>query len=176
MLLVIIGIGLILLIIGIVFSCMEERFYRYSNDPPLTKKQKFKNWLYQNDGCACALKITGAIVSISFVVIYLISGACYLYTDKTIDNKIELYQTENAEIESTIEVIVEGYKDYEQSIFNSVKEGLDPIAVYSMYPELKSNELVAKQIDLYIENKNTIKSLQCEKIENEPTAWWLYFG
>ena len=46
----------------------------------------------------------------------------------------------------------------------------------TVYPDLKADELVKSQINVYIENNNKIKELKEEKI-NIPTAkWWLYFG
>ena len=45
-----------------------------------------------------------------------------------------------------------------------------------MYPELKSDNLVTKQIELYVENNKQIKKLKSEKLDYNLMAWWLYFG
>jgi hypothetical protein len=43
-------------------------------------------------------------------------------------------------------------------------------------PKLKSNELVVKEIDVYVKNNNKIKSLKEDKINYNADKWWLYFG
>lgn len=171
MLWVIFGIGLIFLITGIVFCCIQTSFWETD-----TKIKKFKNWLYHNSFIYWILNIIGGVVVGVTCLAILITGVDYHKNLNTLDIKIEMYQMENAEIEATISYIVEGYKDYEQNIFENSKKGIDPVVLYSMYPELKSNELVNKQIDVYIQNKNTIKELKSQQIDNEVLAWWLYFG
>ena len=44
------------------------------------------------------------------------------------------------------------------------------------FPELKSNELVKKQMDVYVCNNDKIKKLKEEKLEYSVARWWLYFG
>ena len=48
--------------------------------------------------------------------------------------------------------------------------------VFVMYPEIKSDDLVTRQINLYIENNKQIKSLKSQKLNYHLMAWWLYFG
>jgi hypothetical protein len=43
------------------------------------------------------------------------------------------------------------------------------------YPELKSNELVKQQLDLYIENNQEIKELKLEKLNKYKYELWLFF-
>ena len=112
----------------------------------------------------------GAIVSLFFLIIVIIG-----YSSKmVIDDKITLYQTENTEIENSIALIVEDYKKYESETFERFK-GNDAVTIATMYPELKSNELVVKQIEIYNENKQRIKLLQTEKLDYKVYGWWLYF-
>lgn len=171
MLWIILSIGLIFLITGIVFCCMGQKYWHAES-----RMAKFRNYLYQNSWIYWALNVIGGFVT-SIACIALISvSATYQTNLKTLDNKIMMYQTENAEIESTIETIVEDYKDYEQSIFNTSKEGIDPVILYSMYPELKSNELVNTQMNIYIQNKDSIKELKSQQIDNEALTWWLYLN
>lgn len=93
-----------------------------------------------------------------------------------IDDKISLFMEENTKIEQQIFDIVEGYKEYESGVFRDVSESVDPAVVVSLYPELKSDELVKPQIELYISNNAAIKELQLDKLRLKPIAWWLYFG
>ena len=46
----------------------------------------------------------------------------------------------------------------------------------SLYPELKSNELVAKQLEIYTANNEQIKKLKAEQANLSTSKWWLYFG
>jgi hypothetical protein len=45
-----------------------------------------------------------------------------------------------------------------------------------MYPDLKADTLVQKQIETYVANNNTIKELRTDKINGKVYRWWLYFG
>lgn len=93
----------------------------------------------------------------------------------TIDDKIGLYKQENANIESQVSAIVSEYMDFETETFVQLKNE-SPIVLVNLYPELKSDALVEKQIALYMENSRTIKSLECERLEYRIYAWWLFFG
>ena len=101
-------------------------------------------------------------------------GVLYSQT-RVIDDKISLYQEENTKIEEQINIVVEKYQTYEKGTFENCKIE-DPTMVFVMYPELKSDNLVTEQINLYIENNKQIKKLKSEKLDYNLMAWWLYFG
>lgn len=94
---------------------------------------------------------------------------------KVIDEEILMYEEENTKIESQINVTVEKYLEYESNTFIELKDS-DGINLISLYPELKSDVLISKQIDVYINNNNQIKNLKNNKIKNRVYKWWLYFG
>jgi len=92
-----------------------------------------------------------------------------------------MYEEENNNIQNSISQIVESYKNYEQNTYSESLKNIDTnntdiIVLTQLYPELKSNEMVNKQIDIYQENNNKIKDLKEERINNEIAKWWLYFG
>ena len=92
-----------------------------------------------------------------------------------------MYEEENNNIQNSISQIVEIYKNYEQNTYSESLKNIDTnntdiIVLTQLYPELKSNEMVNKQIDIYQENNNKIKDLKEERINNEIAKWWLYFG
>lgn len=89
--------------------------------------------------------------------------------------KIELYQTENKNIEHEIDQVVKGYMEYETETFKNSKAE-SSITLVSLYPELKADELVKKQVEVYLENKDTITKLKEKKIGLKVSRWWLYFG
>lgn len=45
-----------------------------------------------------------------------------------------------------------------------------------IYPELKANELVMRQMDVYTANNDKIRQLKEEKLNSQVSKWWLYFG
>lgn len=92
-----------------------------------------------------------------------------------IDNKIAMYQEENAKIEAQIAETVKQYQQYETDIFTEVAPD-SSITLVALYPELKADTLVQSQIEIYIENNKEIKSLKASKISGSVQRWWLYFG
>ncbi len=111
-------------------------------------------------------------------IIFNASQICQL---KISDKKIEMYEEENNNIQNSVSQIVESYKNYEQNTYSESLKSIDTnntdiIVLTQLYPELKSNEMVNKQIDIYQENNNKIKDLKEERINNEIAKWWLYFG
>ena len=94
-----------------------------------------------------------------------------------IDNKIEILQQENAIIEQRVEQTVKNYQDYENDIFTDATQDVnsDVVVLVERYPELKSNELVKQQIDLYVKNNSEIKKLKLEKLNKYKYELWLFF-
>ena len=88
---------------------------------------------------------------------------------------ISMYEEENNQIESQIGELVNKYMEYEGSTFKDLKNE-DSVALVSLYPELKSDALVEKQIEVYIENNKKIKNLKKKQIELLTYKWRLYFG
>ena len=92
-----------------------------------------------------------------------------------IQPKIEMYQTENTNIENQIAECVREYQKYETEIFTDVAPD-SAITLVSLYPELKSDELVKKQIEVYLANNQKIKELKEQDIMGDVYRWWTYFG
>lgn len=114
-----------------------------------------------------------------FVVIAIIAQCCGISQLKVADTKIAMYEEENTKIEQDIATIVKDYMNYEKDTYKIASEQIDSsslLVLTELYPDLKSNELVKKQIDVYTENNNKIKQLKEEKINNQICKWWLYFG
>lgn len=123
-------------------------------------------------GC-CVL--TAGIVSLVISGIVTIVLVCCVSDSFVIDQKIEMYEEENARIESQLAETVAQYQRYEKEIFTEVSPE-SSVQLVSMYPELKADTLVQKQIETYVANNNTIKELKAEKICGKIYRWWLYFG
>lgn len=116
----------------------------------------------------------GTVVGI-IALIVAISLAFCVADLAVIDDKIEMYQEENAKIEAQIATTVEKYQQYESNIFTEVTPD-SSITLVALYPELKSDTLVQSQIEVYIQNNEKIKSLRESKINGSVYSWWLYFG
>lgn len=127
-----------------------------------------------DDTLGCVLVVLGAIGLIACLIV--IGFLAYDISElKVIDEKIEMYQEENVKIESDLAEAVAKYQEYESGIFTSVAPD-SSVALVSLYPELKADTLIQKQIEVYIENNNKIKGLKEKKINGRVIRWWLYFG
>lgn len=117
--------------------------------------------------------LTGCIVLVSSIATIVL--ICTVSNSVTIEQKIALYEEENAVIESQIATVVESYMDYEKTTFKDCSAE-SMITLVDLYPELKADTLVSKQIEVYLKNNDKIKDLK-ESLINRPVyRWWLYFG
>lgn len=158
MILVLLGIALLILGSGIFVYCM------YGGD----LYRDDKEWIYYT------LNGIGAVLTSIVLIAALVLGI-NLSNRMVIDDKIALYRNENIAIEQQISDVVAEYMDYEKETFANVKNE-SSITLVSLFPELKSDTLVSKQIELYTSNNQKIKELEEEKLSYRPLAWWLYFG
>lgn len=117
--------------------------------------------------------ITLPLLIVDAVAILVLSAL--LIECRVVDNKIELYQNQNKEIEQKIEITVKQYMDFETNTYKELKPD-SYINLVSLYPELKADKLVQQQIKLYTENNETITSLKEQKINKTVYKWWIYFG
>lgn len=123
-------------------------------------------------GVGTTISLTG-VISIFIILVAVISCTIEVSKSTVVDNKIAMYQEENKKIEKEITSVVNSYKDYEKEVISNTGE---MATILVRFPELKSNELVSKQIQIYVDNNNNIKKLKEEKINYSIYKWWLYFG
>lgn len=112
--------------------------------------------------------ILGIIIAALILTGSLVGG-------RVIDEKIEMYTEENTAIEESVNTLVIEYMEFESDTFKDLK-GDEAITLVSLYPELKSDELIKAQIELYQKNNAEIKSLRKSKLNLSAVKWWLYFG
>lgn len=105
----------------------------------------------------------------------IISGVISISKDKIIDEKITMYLEENTKIETSIEETVEKYLEHELNIFDNL-QGEDIQTLLVVYPEINSNELVKKQVEIFVGNNDKIKLLKEEKLNIKMWKFWVYFG
>lgn len=137
----------------------------------------FSIYMYRQDEWD-SLAFTGMVLfGIAFIIAAVggIDLAWNVTSGNHIPEMISMYEEENDQIESQIGELVNKYMEYEGSTFKDLKNE-DSVALVSLYPELKSDTLVEKQIEVYIENNKKIKNLKKKQIELSTYKWWLYFG
>lgn len=124
----------------------------------------------------------GSFLSFVFsvsLVICIIVGICMMddiAEGKVIDEKIAVYEQENEKIETAIDVLVKEYMTQEEKIMIKTANKESLITSVQLYPDLKSNDLVKKQMDIYVNNNKKIKKLKTKKLNISKTKWWLYLG
>lgn len=114
-------------------------------------------------------------ISLIVSIIATIYFGVNVKSNDVIDDKIAMYQEENTKIEEQIAIVVSDYMEHESKVFDSAKAS-SPVILAQLYPELKSDELIKSQIDIYIANNEKIKDLKLKKINASVYRWWLYFG
>lgn len=120
------------------------------------------------------IAVIASVVSIIFLIwVFVLIDE--VGTGYTIDDKIAMYEEENASIEESINVTVRNYMDFEAHTYGELKDK-NAINLVSLFPELKSDTLVQKQIEVYVANNDKIKQLKEEKITLSKSKWKLYFG
>ena len=115
-------------------------------------------------------------ICMGIISVIMVIAIIMFYTEGLMaEEKIKMYQEENTKIEADINLLVKEYMDYEQTTFTEVK-GESATMLVSLFPELKSDELVKQQIKIYTSNNNKIKELKEDVIDMKIGKWLLYFG
>lgn len=122
-----------------------------------------------------------SIIAEPLIIIAIICNIVGLSDLKVADKKIAMYEEENKNIQTQVAEIVKNYQEYEnntytESLKNIDLSNTDVVVLTQLYPDLKSNEMINKQIEIYQENNKKIKELKEQKINKEISKWWLYFG
>jgi hypothetical protein len=160
------------------YDTMNDRIIYCDNyDEKLKARRKFENSLL----CKANFfvkdiekVIIGAATFFAICSGFLLLGMIILWSPR-IDEKIALYEEENIKIENQIAAVVSDYQEYELGIIKECAPD-KAVTMISLYPELKSDILVSKQIETYINNNNTIKALKEEQINQKVVGWWFNFN
>lgn len=121
------------------------------------------------------LTVIGSL-SVTAVVIAFLCNIHSLVEISTINEKVAMYEEQNAKIEAQIETAVKQYQEYESGIMTEIGDKSSYITLVSLYPELKADTLVSKQIEAYLNNNQMIASLKEQMLNERVYRWWLYFG
>ena len=120
------------------------------------------------------LTVLSVFLSLFFIIASVLMGIS-IVNGRTLESKITMYTEENEQIENDMNVLVKQYMDYESDTYKELKNE-SSVTLVSLYPELKADALVAKQLEIYTANKEKIKKLKERKIDLSVKRWWLYFG
>ena len=183
---------LLLFIVIFLLASIFSGFEAYFDKKYERKKEAIKDMPYDVRSAARAelenskltkmkdiLKVPGAFAEcvggVSMIGTAIILLVMFFIWSPYINEKIALYEEENAKIESQIAAVVSDYQQYELGI---VKECAPESAVtlISLYPELKADTLVNKQIEVYLANNEKIKELKENAIDQRLVGWWFNFN
>ena len=93
----------------------------------------------------------------------------------SIEEKIEIYEEQNAQIEQSIDAAVKAYCEHEQITYVQMSDGAIAL-VAAAYPELASSELVKAQMEVWTSNSNELKDLKSRLVDFHRAQYFLYFG
>ena len=92
-----------------------------------------------------------------------------------IQEKIQIYEDQNTQIEQSIDVAVKAYCEHEQITYVQMSDGAVAL-VAAAYPELASSELVKTQMEVWTSNSNELKELKSDLVDFHRAQYLLYFG
>ena len=131
----------------------------------------FFAWKFDSEG-SIVVAVLFAIMALVVLAFIFILNADVKGAD-VIKEKIEMYEEENSEIESEISTLVTQYMAFEQDTLETLKVEGSLVTLVNLYPELKSDELVQAQIQLYISNQHEIIKLKEDLIDLGIKKIWL---
>lgn len=110
---------------------------------------------------------------VASIIVGIVLGA--KMTDKYgIDEQIAIYEEENAKLEEEVDAIVKSYMRFEQETYEQFKNESSTVLI-QLFPELKSNEVIQRQLSILEENKNQIVALKIKRTKLMRIHWWLTF-
>ena len=92
-----------------------------------------------------------------------------------IEEKIQIYEDQNTQIEQSIDAAVKAYCEHEQITYVQMSDGAVAL-VAAAYPELASSELVKTQMEVWTSNSSELKDLQSKLVDFHRAQYFLYFG
>lgn len=92
-----------------------------------------------------------------------------------IEEKIQIYEDQNTQIEQSIDAAVKAYCEHEQITYVQMSDGAVAL-VAAAYPELASSELVKTQMEVWTSNSHELKDLKSKLVDFHRAQYFLYFG
>ena len=118
--------------------------------------------------------VLGAIFAIIFGI-WTLWNIVTVASGFGIQEKIEIYENQNAQIEQSIDAAVKAYCEHEQITYVQMSDGAVAL-VAAAYPELASSELVKTQMEVWTSNSAELKELKSRLVDFHRAQYFLYFG
>ena len=118
--------------------------------------------------------VLGAVFAIVFGI-WTLWNIIIVASGFGIQEKIEIYEDQNAQIEQSIDAAVKTYCEHEQITYTQMSDGAVAL-VAAAYPELASSELVKTQMEVWTFNSNELKDLKSDLVDFHRAQYFLYFG
>ena len=106
----------------------------------------------------------GASIIVVFLFVTAIVVGFYNYDKTTINSRLVVLEEQNQVVLSQIEPLVQQALEYESNTYKDFKlDAAKIIAFTQLYPDLKANNFLNKQIDIILANQEEIKQLKLSK-------------
>jgi hypothetical protein len=117
----------------------------------------------------------GLILGIVGLFGAIIAASNYNKVASTIDAKQLVLEEQNQIVLSQIEPLVQQALEYESNTYKDFKlDAAKVIAFTQLYPDLKANSFLNKQIDIILANQEEIKQLKLDKASLNAYHFWLW--
>jgi hypothetical protein len=117
----------------------------------------------------------GLAILVVAMFVLLVVGGVYNYQSSTIDNRLNVVEEQNQIVLSQIEPLVQHALEYESNTYKEFKlDAAKIIAFTQLYPDLKANSFLNKQIDIIVANQEEIKQLKLSKASLNAYHFWLW--
>ena len=117
----------------------------------------------------------GAGIFAVFLFVTAIVAGLYNYDKSTIDSRLPVLEEQNQIVLSQIEPLVQQALEYESNTYKDFKlDAAKVIAFTQLYPDLKANDFLNKQIDIILANQEGIKQLKLDKATLNAYHFWLW--
>lgn len=119
--------------------------------------------------------VLGFIVGFPTLVALLIAGGIYNYDSSTINSRLAVLEEQNTTVLTQVEPIIQQALNYESDTYKELKLDVNKLIIFSqMYPDLKANSFLNKQIDIILANQEEIKQLKLDKASLNAYHFWLW--
>lgn len=118
--------------------------------------------------------VLGAVFAIIFGI-WTLWNIIVVASGFGIQEKIQIYEDQNTQIEQSIDTAVKAYCEHEQITYVQMSDGAVAL-VAAAYPELASSELVKTQMEVWTSNSKELKDLKSDLVDFHRAQYFLYFG
>ena len=119
--------------------------------------------------------LLGFIIGFPTLIAMAIAGGIYNYDSSTINSRLEVLEEQNTTVLTQVEPLVQQALNYESGTYKDLKLDVNKLIIFAqMYPELKANSFLNKQIEIILTNQEEIKQLKLDKASLNAYHFWLW--